>query len=872
MKLRSIILFCIFFVSIAQADVSPFCESNTSTPDLDKIKEFDSLDCAVQKKILQKDEGLKRQYENKVYDILGNSLSKKITQAMEDFAILDQFFTHHKSEVLLENQEVKNKCRIQLMVEPECESPFKNERLNIIKSKFPDSEGQNTLFEKISTKAVSIRTPNVENNQCPLSGVSGYNLLRSQLTESEADKILSTFSQGHTNDSSGIDNNEKTRNALEAVSAQLRLLRNASEKNGNTENITTQFEEYAKKYSEDRKKTKVQYLNDFFLKHENQEKLAKGLASQCDSIAKNIRKFACEKIEHLGASDDFVDKFFYDEDHPDEKAAELQLAKGFSCQSKVESEKNTKESDVVKSENNLENWSRDLSPNVLVTYNNKSKKYLDLFCQTYTCKTEESKKIKSCENGGPATSFDIEKAFCDGKPTCTNEYEKYISFLKTYEDTKRIKESQATAISSTGSISVNSANGGKKPEKEQLSSFFQNLVGVKAAVVADGQAVTPETIKAKENYFKEKNLSLSSSSGSKSSAKDLKATKEEKKSEVVSITAEDAQKKQEEQAQAQARAQASQERASNLEMQNQFRARGEAEKQARELVARANKGYADSALSNNSESPVASYKPSTSAASTSAIAAKTAESSSKDDEIKKLQSDLASITNSIKGTDAQRLATIDANNKKLMDDKKAATAYNKEEEERLDEYRNNLRNWENRLSRDQAEFNSRRFSGRDDSSSNQRQGSNSQGGSSDSSGGSSGSSGGSGGSGVRLTKASASSGAAGAIGSADGAKSAERGVASDSADKDTAVTSEQLAKLDVNGVKNFKVKGEHSFIIKVKYKNTIYAIPVRVFSYNNKEVYVPLLTEKTKDLSEFIKKSPLFESYREYQRSMGKTE
>jgi hypothetical protein len=836
--------------AIAEEGKMP-CMAKDGRLGLDSIKKFD---CDLAKNVV-KDAKVKEQYEETLYNKLAEKLANKITQSIEDMTLLDQFYSHHKQDLRFGNDEVIIMCRLEVFAEAKC-SGKKNldkiqARLELIKSKFPKSKmDKDDFFDRLSSYATSIRAPKLENKlQCPVFDKSGYFLLQSQLSEVSAKEILSTFTE-QSKDGGDERNNKIAIERMFTTYPQLKLLKNAE--NSNDKDIMSNFKNYLKGFDPN-KHNPTEYVNTFFLSTDNQPAMAKGLVAQCESVNTSVKKFLCDDLAHLGASADFTEMFF--EDGEDEKNHEQndlnrQVSKGFSCDyKKVEDGEEVEDLTKLQEKGSLESVYGILTENTRPTESQgKMNAVMVKFCDLYSCKSVDSKELNSCKSGGPVSFKDLEK-FCldpelkkSGK--CDDNIQKYISYLKTLDDINEIVKAN-TSLASSG------VNTRAVESKQRFSSFFENFVGVKGSLLAEGRPITQANIAEKSAEFVERKISLSSSSNSK------RADKDESPDQFKSEKLKTAKIQQETEAQSTAIA-TNAKNAINVERFMKLgEERRQAEKERQELIRNSqNKYLADSI---DDEKSARNFKP--------------VEASSKDrgreDEIKQLRSELANIVNSVKGSEEERLATIARNNRSLLpsgsdkyDSQKAA---NQAEKERLARYRENLNGWEGRLRNWEGNLNSREFAVRNSSGArvsdaDKRRDEASR------TAESFASNGGTTGSGLHLTKL-ASNGVSAVGGAIEGGSKAERAIAStDGIEGEVILNSDKLATLEKSSLKALGVAGRDSFIIKVRHKGKFYNIPVKIFIYKEKEIYVPLLSENNKELAEIVVESPLFSDYRDYEK------
>jgi hypothetical protein len=820
------VLCCIFFLvafSLKAQEGIPCLHENGTFG----LNEFEKFDCKAVALIVQ-DPKVKESYEDKIFDNLASVLEKKVSQSLEEVTLLDQFYSHHNRDMFMGNDDVKNKCRLEVIAQTECQSANGaskvNKKLEKLLSKFTESKEGN-LYEKLFSKVHSLRAPKLEDKlQCPLSGVSGYFSLESQLNEVAALQIIEDFKMPITSEVSQKSSDER-KLLLEGAYPQLRLLKNADLAGG--KGIAGKFQEYVSRFEESKGQSRTHYINSFFLDQENQASLSAGLASQCESVGQSIQKYLCEDLSHLGTTQDFAEQLFGDSKTPE---IEIQVSKGFSCEYK---NLETSEEDIEKltEENSIQHRYEQINTGLRPAISEKgAEEITGPFCDMYSCKTPDSKKLKSCQSGGPVSYEDLESTFCPkySAPTCTVDVQKSISYLKTLKDTQNIIESSQSLASDTKSSGPTDI----KPRK-RYSSFFENFVGVKGSLKAEGRPITSTTIAQKEAEFTERKLSLSSKSSSTKSSPG--ASKEVAQKETTQ------QKPQ----------QPSPSPMNNAINYEKFMKLGEAQKEANEKM---KKDIIDRANSKYIAGASGATNTSISSAKSRAISAADAERNS---EIEKLRSELASVADSIKGTPEQKLATIAANNstyEPMKSNYDPQKAMNQAEKERLARYRDNLDARDEELRKREFEARTSSF-GRNTESEKRQEAARAAAESANSN-----SSSGSGT--VKLSKASSNSAGGGVSGSSDSSSKGEKAAVTEIAETDF-VSSEKLATL--GALKDLGMEGKESFIMRVRHNGKIYEIPVKTFTYKEKKILVPLLSEKNRELAQIVFESPLFSDYQKYQ-------
>ncbi len=235
-----------------------------------------------------------------------------------------------------------------------------------------------------------------------------------------------------------------------------------------------------------------------------------------------------------------------------------------------------------------------------------------------------------------------------------------------------------------------------------------------------------------------------------------------------------------------------------------------------------------------------------------------------------LRKQLDQMVQNIGKNPAENFETVAAYNKEILDNKKGlnVTDQNKAERERLDRYRDRLEKWEGDI-RDEDTGNFRRRSQRAFDEDEQYADSDMSPTSRNLAGGPVNGSGpskaGSSSSLPTLTATKNVKGAAGANSQANGNGQELTGETS------LEISPEELVKLNPEQLAKLGIKDTSSFFLKVKSSEGLVLLPVKKLKYDNQEVLTPIMSEKSKVISDFVSRSPLFAPYRDMQAKATST-
>lgn len=781
---------------------------------------LEKFDCKLVKAVVN-DPKIKVNFQKKVNGALANKLYTKASQRLEELAMLDRYFEQIDLDLSLNSKEVASKCRLDFIANPKCgggaSSQNYQDRLKLLLSKFPESTAKNadgsknrTLVERMRARSGQIRGVGIEKvDNCPADGPTGHFFLNSQFGELEAENFIADLQKSDRNAKDPID---RFYNKF----PQFQMLNDLKKLNGAGASFLDKFEHEMKKYTKANGSSK-KFIEKFFFSPDTQQQLAKSLANKCEAIASNIKEYLCDDFDHLGMSDDLASTLFKDQD----AEVDIETAKGFSCGmiNLVANEEAGKNLIIGTTIGNLDAQLEDdmrSNPSQI-----EIKKIVGPFCERYNCTNVKVKNLNSCQKGGPLASDDLEKHCKENK--CDMEEMKYISFLKSLE-----RDNEKTS-SDLQSLASNSDGGPTEKPKKGYSSFYQNFLGVEGTLLTEGKKITPITIAEKKAEFAEKKIDSGVLNPALSQNKEMAKleTRQEQVSPIIQ-----GEKSGFETAAASAREQNEQFRKS---FQNQY------------------------------------MKTASTSATPAITKAKKINLSDSDslrlDEMKKIRGELADAINKIKGSEEEKLAAISDNNRLAIapsgTSKEIIKNMNSGDKDRLDSYKDSLNNWETRLRTWQGQLSDRdvRASSNSSSSSSGKTSSDSRVESPvadpDQYNPSS-----SVNNGAKLSKTVAAPGSSGGKNDSAG----ERAPGSERAEgEEGIVNSESLATLERDSLKKFGIVTADSFIIKVRYKEKIYSVPVKTFSHDGKSMFVPLLNERDRELSKIVYESPLFKDYRAYQ-------
>ncbi len=770
---------------------------------LHQLMEFKSLPLQDCKmaEALVSNEEVKAYQKEKIYNKLAKKLSTQIEQNLEEMAILDQFYTANEHDLMMDSEAIKNNCRLGHAKTLETSCP--GQKLNILKSKF--STQGDSLSSKLAAKFTASRNIGKDKKQCPIQGDFGAFTLSAQLDNKSMINFINV-----------AKNNEASADQFDAwldQNPQFKLI----VKTGNKD-LKMKFKSYLTSFSGDPEKAR-EYVSQFFFQPDNQKILSQGLADQCGKINRNLETFLCKDLDQLGSLEEVASQELFGLDPkidlkdmfdiPNDDS--IYAAYGFQCLAREESKKANYEK-----KNSTDQWFNKFNENTRPTLSESQTKNVSIsFCSVYQCKAPELSDAVSCKAGGPISSKDLKTTYgCPGGKECSDAILKYINFLETLE---KDKTPQSSALASSGSSSSDNGQSNSSSKPARYSAFTENLLGVEGTLVAEGKTITPIAIAEKQKDFLERKLDPTPSS------RDVKMDKTVAQAPITQPT------------------------------MNQT----VAETSAQTLTTSSSPRFDanDTISTNNAIKGVRTTKTTTSSKDYSSSTS----ISDRDAEIKKLRDELNSIVTNMKGTENDKLNTAIDHNSKYSPPSYGGSSksspyqgLNNSEKDRLDQYQKNLNAWENRLqnwqnnlamgdtARSPAAATSDAIAKRNDSSEAAMKSARGE-------------------SAIQLT--SGDKGEKGKSGKASGTN--PNGTSADA--PEAVLSSDELANLKPEALKKLGINFKSSFLMKIRYKEKFYEIPVKSFSYRGKDILVPLLSDKNSSLAKIVLDSPLFSDYKQLQ-------
>ena len=777
------------------------------------LNTLETYDCKMAN-FLSTGSTIQKEYKEYVDKKLAIKITQKASDLIEDLSLLDSYFDMNDID-LGDNKDVKEFCKMEVIADPACGNTHQTEEekksmkkkmeymLSSDKYLPKSNELKKGLYGKMVSKAKQIRNGSKlkEKNQCPVDGNSGDFTLSSQLTFNDSEKLLESLKVG---------NGTIAVSRLYEKYPQLKIYMSKSDQK-------KKFEDFIKSSEKGGAKLKI---DSYFKQKEIQEEMASNVADKCKELKNTISSFICkETYPHLAMRTDERESFFNEKSEDDQIFKEV--SRGVSCQME-ESNQSEANNDVFSKLGTIQEKNERITLGVREPKRlEQVEKILDPFCSLYLCKSKDIKQeMLSCKNGGPINSADI-LLTCAGSDlkSCDTKTQQYYSYLKSME-----RDAINSGVNVAGSVDSNFSDDSSESKKPRgFTSFYQNLLGVEGTIASEGKVITPVTIAEKKAEFTERKLDISSSqSGSLTRGKETVAVEVRPEPIAREMVASE-----------------SDEHSASVRQADEYRRAFQ---------------------SQNFSKP--NYEINKDANGKTKKVKFTDTDSSTIDEMKKLRTELADALGKVKGTEEEQLAAVADNNASIVAPKAVAKSTAKNlsngEKERLDAYRDSLNNWENKLRDWQENISDRQVRanngggavGADSRSENtvtNGDQANNRGSAS----------------GAKLTKSGAT-GATGVNGKADG--SAERAPGADGSDAEAGiVNSEKLATLEKDSLKKLGIVVTDSFIIKVRHKDKIYSVPVKTYNHGGKEMYVPLLNDKDRELSKIVYESPLFKDYREFQ-------
>jgi hypothetical protein len=453
---------------------------------------------------LEKNQEEQRTY---IYDKLANNLVTKLVQNSEETALLATYFNSLGGDLLMREADpsgnVKTQCSLTQMKNIEnCSNgkkgPFYETKLKILKEKLNPKtlslNGKNGLYEILADKFVSnmglSKASGGNKLSCPLDGGVSNFLLQSQIDEHSAFEIIARAK----------GSKERFETTLDQY-AQLKFIKSAGKE------AIEKFKNYLSSMSENSRPQ--EYIAKFLTDKENQKKyFAPTLAAECKAVNENVNKFLCSDLDDLGSINSEISSKLFNklEVAPMDEQYEIDFendlvalrAYGFQCLS-LSKNKNLSEIETKKG-SELDRWYADFTKNIRpIKDEDKDEDKNQIFCASYSCSTEDSKKAQSCKNGGPITSTDLSGIMgCPLGEKCKSDVLKSIEYLLNFEKIKIIKAPSMGHSSSADHI---------KEGKTELPDFIENYLGVEGSLFALGLPVTEVAIAEKKDNFESRGLS-----------------------------------------------------------------------------------------------------------------------------------------------------------------------------------------------------------------------------------------------------------------------------------------------------------------------------------------------------------------------------
>lgn len=824
------------------------CLKKDGSVGLNVIKEFD---CNLAKNIVTNPQ-IEESHKKNLYDKLAEKLATGLEQNIDEMALLDQYFSHNGRDLLMDSAEIKNSCRLDLIADTKCSNEKNSAEIEALKKYKVDrltsklsGSGKN-IFDKLKNQFLETRGLDLSDiqaqssGQCPAKGASGKFSLESQLNEKESMLLI----EGLKSSKLDAEGKNRLRNVLYNKYPQLKMLKRLDRSMGaDGAKFIDSFEDYLKNYNSNTNGVAKDYLRNFFFEKKNQEVIAKGLALQCESLTKQVKKYLCSDLTQLGSSQELAERLFNKSNDPE---LNIEISKGFSCQFK--NADGDEDLEALSKGESVEKWykvfSEDLRPvpkpiEVTGVVNN--------FCQMYSCKKAEIAEVPSCKNGGPISSQDLINFYgCnEKKQTCSSNIESYVSYLESLEKTKNERVGILASVSDSKKEEIKSdgkSDGDAEKKRPRFSAFLENFVGVEGSLEAEGRKVTLDSISEKQREFSERRLEVVTPN------KELMAATQNN---LKVFTPEPGQSGKD-------AAKSAPPPATGVEEQGP--------RYDSFVVSSANEANRQNLINKASSSFHKAPASAINSAVTTPVAPSEARGS-QNDELQRIKDELSDVVKGMKGSDKEKLETIARSNADFEGSRRISSdasygRLNSLERERLEQYRSNLNAWESKLRTWQGQLNDQevRIMANNGSYNNGRANS------ADNTNSYQGSAG-AGAGGVVLKSSKGASGAA-AISGSTGKAEGDAGL---SGAAETIVNSENLVNLKKDSLKKLGIVVSDSFIIKVRHLDKIYEIPVKSFNHNGLDMLVPLLNEKNRDLAKIVMDSPLFSDYRQYQLERQKT-
>ncbi len=773
--------------------------------------------------------GIREFHQKKVHDILATELANQVEQNMEEMALLDQFYSYNDSEIPFSN-DVKRDCRLELL--NDSAKKCGGEKLELLRSKL-SSKGAN-LFEQLTNKFASVLNVGSVSRQrsCPLQGASNDFILSGQIDYYTANKIIRETK---------LEGISKTN--TQAYYDQLPQLKLIAKSTPETKNS---FQNYLIQFN-GKPEEAQKYIAAFFTNKKNAPALSKGLANQCALITKNVKTFLCKDLKQLGSLDPSVSTKIFDGLEPRTNFDEMESipsadtskgelffsAYGFQCLAQKQTPMQLSQSE------NIDQWYLDFTKNIRPDQKTGNESVLlnATFCKLYTCSDSLNDKTNHCANGKHPTSKQIGDQYnCPTGKTCTDEISKFVAYLDILDK----EDAQNTLLASSHSPqdSSSSALQSRSGPQGRYSSFTANLLGVEGIHVVEGKTPLSSTSLALTPRSKE-------------------SSDKAEKSSVVAATVPKAAPEKAAHSKDQTQAQAQQPQSQTANSPHELSSSAFPQDQNTP----SNESFASKAA------PRASSTPRPVPARASGAIGQYSDSSN-ESAIRKLRDELEAVTGSLKGNGAEKVAAIADNNARFspaslggVTKGNELAGLNNAERERLDQYQRNLNSWESRLRNWQSDLATREVRTPAGTTSQAAAATKSPEGSDPSSRSAKGTTGS--GSSEAALQLTASEGDKGKNTGAKTSAAVGSGTSADS--PEAVVTSDELSKLKIDNLKKLGINYKSAFIMKIKYQQKFYDVPVKAFTYKGKDILIPLLTEQNSILSKIVLESPLFSDYKQLQ-------
>lgn len=770
------------------------------------IQKLDLPNCKLAAGLAQMSD-VEANHRSEIYKKMADKLAMQITQSVEETAMIGKAFSDNDSFLApIES------CKLGLVDKnANCGGHKSNtyqERLNFLNDNLISRIGsganskmslQELLVEK-ANKSLGASDPK-ELAKCPIEGASGAFALSSQLTEEAAHNIFDILNDKRfdVNDRLSVFNSNPI----------LKLVSDGNPK------IAQHFADYLKAYDKKSSSSVKNYLENYFFKNaENKKAFSNTLEEKCKSVTQNITTFLCSedlKGSELASLDQNASTKLFglnpkldDQEILDDAefgGPNFYSAYGFQCLAKAEIASGNR----INSENSVDSWFKQFTARTRPELPVDGDMLTDnnKFCSKFTCTDPSVKEAQSCKNGGPLHSSDLFKVYKCNPETCDENILQYISYMQSIEKNPSPKN-----------IASNDPNS-PKTDKEKLrySSFLENYLGVQGTIKAEGREVTPITIAEKTKEMHERKVEVAQSPVKQfAAAANTGVTSSEAAAPIQSTIS-----------------------SSSFESPKEVSSAKSASSTPtpRKSVSAANNRYTASA-----------------------------DTAEHDAEVKKMRSELEELTNNMKGSPSEKLATIADNNaafvpSNLGGSNRSDITRSQSNAERLrnEEYQRRLNAWEAELRARESNLFNRET----------RTPMNAQNNSMDKDKAND-----------PVAKSTASDSKAMLTSNSEKESDKEGGKnkkaqgnslanAGSNDNTDTIISVDDLKNLNKEALADFGLNGKETFIMKVLHDKKYYNIAVKTFPYKGHSILVPLLNDSNSKLSSIVLESPLFSDYKSYQ-------